>query len=188
MPQPSLHGLTSQEAARRLAEYGPNAPPESRPPGVAANRAAHAQGADVFSAGGGGDALPVRRRSRRGPVHGGGRGRLHFPRRLSGTAQRAGLAGACKGLPSPRRMCARDGEERRIPARDLVPGDIILVGEGQRVAADALLLAGDALVIDEFDPDRRVGARHQDARGRRRRISPSRTPAATTRPSSMPAR
>jgi Ca2+-transporting ATPase len=34
MIQQSLHGLASDEAARRLDEYGPNAPPEAPPLGV----------------------------------------------------------------------------------------------------------------------------------------------------------
>ena len=43
----------------------------------------------------------------------------------------------------------RDGIERRIPARDLVPGDLVLVGEGERLPADGVLVAGDALTVDE---------------------------------------
>ena len=43
----------------------------------------------------------------------------------------------------------RGGTERRIPARELVPGDLILVGEGERLPADGLLIAGDALTVDE---------------------------------------
>jgi len=56
---------------------------------------------------------------------------------------------ALQQLAEPMARCRRDGEERRIPARDLVPGDIILVGEGERLPADALLVSGDALVVDE---------------------------------------
>ena len=43
----------------------------------------------------------------------------------------------------------RGGSERTIPVRELVPGDVILVGEGERLPADAILLAGDILTVDE---------------------------------------
>ncbi len=41
----------------------------------------------------------------------------------------------------------RDGEARIVAARELVPGDILLVGEGDRISADARLLRG-ALEVD----------------------------------------
>jgi magnesium-transporting ATPase (P-type) len=36
----------------------------------------------------------------------------------------------------------RDGSERTIPARELVPGDVLVIEEGDRISADARLLAG----------------------------------------------
>ncbi len=36
----------------------------------------------------------------------------------------------------------RDGSERTIPARDLVPGDVLVIEEGDRISADARLLTG----------------------------------------------
>ena len=36
----------------------------------------------------------------------------------------------------------RDGAERRVPVREIVPGDVLVVGEGDRVPADARLLDG----------------------------------------------
>jgi calcium-translocating P-type ATPase len=41
----------------------------------------------------------------------------------------------------------RDGERRVIDARELVPGDVLVLGEGDRVSADARLLEG-ALDVD----------------------------------------
>jgi magnesium-transporting ATPase (P-type) len=41
----------------------------------------------------------------------------------------------------------RDGEAREIEATELVPGDVILLGEGERISADARLLEG-ALEVD----------------------------------------
>lgn len=52
-------------------------------------------------------------------------------------------------LAEPFAHVIRGGTERRIPARDLVPGDLILVGEGERLPADGILIAGDALTVDE---------------------------------------
>ena len=53
-------------------------------------------------------------------------------------------------IAEPFARAIRDGAERRIPARDLVPGDVILVGEGERLPADASLVAGDLLTVDEL--------------------------------------
>jgi calcium-translocating P-type ATPase len=40
----------------------------------------------------------------------------------------------------------RDGRRRRAAARELVPGDVIVLGEGERVPADARLVAGSVQV------------------------------------------
>ncbi|RTL80437.1 MAG: cation-translocating P-type ATPase [Hyphomicrobiales bacterium] len=144
----SLQGLTSQEAARRLAEYGPNAPPEAPPPGILqiALRtlkepmffllAAAATiylfvgdlGEGLFMVAGAGASISLVVIQE-----------LRSERALQ----------ALQRLAEPSALARRDGEARRIPARDLVPGDIVLLGEGQRIPADALLMAGDALVVDE---------------------------------------
>src|SRR5687768_10262804 len=42
-------------------------------------------------------------------------------------------------LSSPRALVIRDGVERRIAGREVVPGDILIVREGDRVPADAQL-------------------------------------------------
>jgi len=56
---------------------------------------------------------------------------------------------ALRELAQPYARVIRDGEERQAPTRDLVPGDILLVGEGERLPADGLLVAGDMLSVDE---------------------------------------
>ncbi|MGW1058551.1 HAD-IC family P-type ATPase [Micromonospora rubida] len=43
----------------------------------------------------------------------------------------------------------RDGEERPVPADDLVPGDVIVLGPGDAVPADCRMLATDGLEADE---------------------------------------
>jgi P-type Ca2+ transporter type 2C len=144
----SLQGLTSQEAARRLAEYGPNAPPPPHAPGVGEILlrtlrepmffllAAAALlylfvgdlGEGLFMVVGAGCSIT-----------------LVVIQELR--SEKALLA--LQQLAEPTALVRRDGEERRIPARELVPGDIVLVTEGQRLPADGQLVAGDALLVDE---------------------------------------
>jgi Ca2+-transporting ATPase len=52
-------------------------------------------------------------------------------------------------LGQPFARVVRGGEERRIAARSLVPGDRLLVGEGERIPADARLTDGEVLSVDE---------------------------------------
>lgn len=56
---------------------------------------------------------------------------------------------ALKELAQPHARVVRDGAERAVAVRELVRDDLILVSEGERVPADALLLSGDALMVDE---------------------------------------
>lgn len=56
---------------------------------------------------------------------------------------------ALRDLSSPRALVIRDGKRIRIAGREVVRGDIILLSEGDRVPADALLLDAVNLVADE---------------------------------------
>lgn len=56
---------------------------------------------------------------------------------------------ALRALAEPMARVLRDGRLVTLPAADLVPGDALLIGEGDRIAADAALVAGDALLVDE---------------------------------------
>ncbi|HVZ01319.1 MAG TPA: HAD-IC family P-type ATPase [Dongiaceae bacterium] len=56
---------------------------------------------------------------------------------------------ALRDLSSPRALVIRDGKEQRIAGRDVVPGDLVILAEGDRVPADALVLACGDLQIDE---------------------------------------
>ncbi len=56
---------------------------------------------------------------------------------------------ALKGLSSPRALVIRAGANRRIPGREVALDDIIIVSEGDRVPADALLLDCNNLIVDE---------------------------------------
>ena len=148
MTQASFQGLSSEEAARRLAEFGPNALPKPAPPGVFA----------------------IVLRTLREPMFAllaaaavlylgvGDLGEGLFM--VAGAAAAISLVvfqefrteralEALHEMAEPMAHCLRGGVETRIPARDLVPGDIVLVSEGERLPADAVLLGGDALVVDE---------------------------------------
>ncbi len=56
---------------------------------------------------------------------------------------------ALRDLSSPRALVIRDGQERRIPGREVVRDDIIVLSEGDRVPADAVLLSSSHLAVDE---------------------------------------
>ncbi|WP_249200742.1 cation-translocating P-type ATPase [Thetidibacter halocola] len=56
---------------------------------------------------------------------------------------------ALQAMLSPHATVIRDGQERVIPARELLPGDLILLAEGDRVPADAETLREVGLQIDE---------------------------------------
>ncbi len=56
---------------------------------------------------------------------------------------------AIRSLSAPRALVIRDGQTIRIAGRELLPGDIMILQEGDRVAADATLLESKNLTIDE---------------------------------------
>ncbi len=54
-----------------------------------------------------------------------------------------------RDLSSPRALVIREGKEKRIAGRDVVPGDLIVLAEGDRVPADAVILSCTNLSADE---------------------------------------
>jgi Ca2+-transporting ATPase len=56
---------------------------------------------------------------------------------------------ALRDLTSPRALVIRDGQRKRIPGREVVRGDLIILSEGDRVPADAVLLRAADLLADE---------------------------------------
>ena len=54
---------------------------------------------------------------------------------------------ALRDLTSPRALVLRGGVRRRIAGREVARGDILIVSEGDRIAADALLLQGGELAV-----------------------------------------
>ena len=56
---------------------------------------------------------------------------------------------ALKSLTALKTKVVRDGKEVEVDSRDLVPGDIVLLGEGDVVPADIRLLESVGLLVDE---------------------------------------
>src|SRR5512135_2352528 len=56
---------------------------------------------------------------------------------------------ALRDLSSPRALVIRDGKQQRIAGREVVRDDIVLIAEGDRVPADAVLLSCMNLSVDE---------------------------------------
>ncbi len=71
---------------------------------------------------------------------------------------------ALRDLSAPRALVIREGEEVRIASRDVVRGDLLVLHEGDRIAADAVLLQGqvradESLLTGEAAPqDKLPGA------------------------------
>src|SRR5690606_25363353 len=56
---------------------------------------------------------------------------------------------ALRDLSSPRALVIREGRRGRIAGREVVRGDLIVLGEGDRVPADARLLQSRDVLADE---------------------------------------
>ncbi|MCZ2525044.1 cation-translocating P-type ATPase [Streptomyces sp. HB2AG] len=56
---------------------------------------------------------------------------------------------ALSALSAPTARVVRDGAEHEVPAAGVVPGDVLLLGEGDVVPADADLVEASALLVDE---------------------------------------
>ena len=75
---------------------------------------------------------------------------------------------ALRDLTSPHALVIRDGERKRVAAREVVPGDLIVFAEGDRVAADARLVeardmqADESLLTGESVPVRKSAAAETD--------------------------
>jgi Ca2+-transporting ATPase len=56
---------------------------------------------------------------------------------------------ALRNLASPRAVVIRDGNRVQIAGREVVCGDLLVITEGDRVAADATVMDGHDLMLDE---------------------------------------
>lgn len=143
-----LSGLTSEEAARRLVEFGPNiiARQEQRSLGRIARETLREPMFLLLLAAAGlylvfGDLAE-------GVFLSAG-ALLSLTLVVVQEARSERALAALNALAEPRARVMRDGEIVTIPARALVPGDVVLVAEGARVPADGKLIEGSALEVDE---------------------------------------
>ncbi len=56
---------------------------------------------------------------------------------------------ALKDLTSPKTLVIRNGQELHISSRELVQGDIMILNEGDKISADAIVLNAINLMVDE---------------------------------------
>ena len=166
-----FEGLSSAEAARRLASEGPNELPQLRRRTLAriALEVARepmfqllvAAAAIYFLLGDAGEALML----------------LAFVAMivtitLVQERRTERVLEALRDLTSPRALVLRDGQRMRIAGREVVRGDLLILHEGDRVSADALLLVAHDLATDESlltgesVPVRKVAAEHEPPRQR----------------------
>lgn len=143
-----LNGLTESEAARRLDMFGPNLRRRAEQPSYV--RIAGRQLADplmglllaaaAVSAG-------IGERFEAGVI-----AAIVVLNAVLGFVQEAGAERALLALSRAVELSAavvRGGRERTIAAAELVRGDLIVVREGDRVSADARVVAGERLAVDE---------------------------------------
>ena len=142
-------GLTSTEAARRLAEAGPNELPTPAPPTLLVRVARQlAEPLSLLLIG----AALISAFALGHLVEGAAIAAIVALNVGIGTAQE-GRANAALAtlvqLTAPTSRVRRDGQTSVNPARELVPGDVIELAAGDRVPADVELVAASSVAIDE---------------------------------------
>ncbi|RZJ85469.1 MAG: cation-translocating P-type ATPase [Massilia sp.] len=144
----SPHGLDGAEAARRLARDGPNRLPDAggrRWQRIAADAARE----PMYLLLAGAAVLYLLLGEPREGVFLLGMVVLMLCMTLFQEGRTERALQALRDLSSPTALVWRDGRAQRLPAGDLVEGDLIELCEGDRVPADALLLEAAGLMVDE---------------------------------------
>ena len=143
-----LSGLTQQEAARRLAQYGPNiiAAPTRRTLGRIARETLREPMFLLLLAAA---ALYLIFGDLAEGVFLSAGAMLSLALVVVQEARSERALQALNELAEPKARVLRDGIARTIAAQGIVPGDVVLIAEGTRVPADGILLEGDALEVDE---------------------------------------
>lgn len=142
-----LQGLTAGEAARRLAADGPNVLPGSAPKSsMAIVREVLTEPMFLMLLAAGGIYLVLGDRAEALFLLGFVFVVIGITLMQERKTQRA--LESLRDLSAPRALVIRDGQERRIVGREVVRGDLLVLREGDRIAADAQLLEGH-LEVDE---------------------------------------
>ncbi len=141
-------GLTATEAARRLAEHGPNALPEARARGPWTRLAAQFHNVLIYVLLG----AVVVTAALQHWVDSGVILAVVVVNALIGFFQEgkaeAALA-AIRGMLAPRAAVLRDGRRVTVDGSRLVPGDVVLLEAGDRVPADLRILEARGLAAQE---------------------------------------
>ncbi|MAM37730.1 cation-translocating P-type ATPase (plasmid) [Sphingobium naphthae] len=148
-------GLSSGEAERRLDIYGPNTLEERKP--VSVLRKLLNQFSDslvllLIVAAGISGALWWIERDSPAPLEAFAILAIVLLNAVMGYVQQERAdqaAAALRQMTAKYASVKRDGETTQIPATKLVPGDILLVEEGETIAADARLIASAGLQVAE---------------------------------------
>lgn len=162
-------GLTAAEAARRLLADGPNLLPGSAPKSTTAIvREVLTEPMFLMLLAGGAIYLALGDRTEAVFL-------LSFVAVVIGITlaqerktQRA--LESLRDLSAPRALVLRDGSEHRIAGRDVVRGDLLVLHEGDRIAADAVLVQGgvevdESLLTGEAVPVSRAPSAEADGAG-----------------------
>ena len=146
-PDEPLQGLSSQQAAERLASDGPNQLPGSAPKSnLAIVREVLTEPMFLMLLAAGGTYLALGDRGEALFLLGSVLVVIGITLTQERKTQRA--LESLRELSAPRALVLRDGVERRIAGREVVRGDLLVLREGDRIAADARLLNGQ-LEVDE---------------------------------------
>lgn len=141
-------GLTSEEANRRLREYGYNTLPEAKPEGAITLFIRQFQNPLIYVLlVACGLVVLLGEFSDAGVILG-----VLLINALMGSVQEGRAQNTLRALKQYVNTTAtvlRDGEERIIQDREVVPGDILLFREGEKIPADARILSVQNLKIDE---------------------------------------
>jgi P-type Ca2+ transporter type 2C len=144
---PARQGLSSLEAARRLAVEGPNLLPGSAPKTTTAIvREVITEPMFLMLLAAGGIYLALGDRAEALFLLGFVFVVIGITLMQERKTQRA--LESLRELSAPRALVIREGQELRIAGRDVVRGDLLVLREGDRIAADARLLDGQ-LEVDE---------------------------------------
>jgi len=146
--QPTAHGLSSEEAARRLAHDGANELPREGPRGIAATAWSVVREPMILLL----LAAALVSFLLADPLEAGVlllSVLIVAAISLYQQHKTESALAALRELSAPRALVVRDGRPTRIAGREVVCEDLVLLGEGDRVPADGVVVSCSHLLVDE---------------------------------------